>query len=249
MSNDLARAGQRRTALPGIVLAVMTLAFLLVSVARAEDPPIVAVGPVTASGNTASGDVGSDAKTNACVNDDRSHADPSASDGDPVKLNQGSCQEAAGSSAGSGGSQGGSGPQAGSGSQKSGSRGGSGSTRSNASATTGVAAGNAAGLRIARVRPVTDGVSKTKSFRVLVTLKDMQGRLVRDAIVTISKAPGARNTVSGMCSAFSNRLGQATIVVHVPNESLGKRLFLKISARTPKARSIALRSVRLPALG
>ena len=248
MSNDLARAGQRRTALPGIVLAVMTLAFLLVSVARADDPPIVAVGPITASGNTASGDVGSDAKTNACVNDEHSNADPSASDGAPVKLNQGSCQEAAGSS-GSGGSQSGSG-QTGSGSQKPGSvRGTSGSTRSNAGATTRVAAANAVGLRIARVRHVTDGVSKTKSFRTLVTLKDLQGRLVRDAIVTIRKAPGTRNTVSGMCSAFSNRLGQATIVVHVPNQSLGKRLFLKISARTPKARSIAHRSVRLPALG
>jgi hypothetical protein len=249
MSNDLAKAGQKRTALPSLVLSVMTLAFLLVSVARAEDPPIVAAGPVTASGNTASGDVESGGKTNACVNDEHSNADPSASDGSVVNLNQGNCQ-GAGSSSGSGGSQSGSGPQTGSGSPKPGSvRGTSGSTRSNAGAATGVAAANAVGLRIAGVRHVTDGVSKTKSFRTLVTLKDMQGRLVRDAIVTISKAPGARNTVSGMCSAFSNRLGQATIVVHVPNQSLGKRLFLKISARTPKARSVALRSLRLPALG
>jgi hypothetical protein len=84
---------------------------------------------------------------------------------------------------------------------------------------------------------------------MIVTLRDLQGRLVRDAIVSISKAPGARNTVSGMCSTFSNRLGQAAIVVHVDNRLLGKRLFLKISARTPQARAITLRSLRLPARG
>jgi hypothetical protein len=247
MSNELKAAAQKRAALPSLVLAVMAVAFLLVSVARAEDPPIVSVGPVTSSGNTASGEVDSDAKTNACVNDERSNADPSASDGGVVKLNEGSCQEA-GSSPGSGGSPTGSGPKTGTGSQKQGSvRGPSGSTRSNASAT--VAAAKAVGLKIARVRHVTDGVSKTKHFRVLVTLKDMQGRLVRDAIVTVSKVPGTRNTVSGMCAALSNRLGQATIVAHVANKSLGQRLFLKVTARTPKARAIALRSVRLPALG
>lgn len=246
MSSELKAAAQKRAELPSLVLAVMAVAFLLVSVARAEDPPIVSVGPVTASGNTASGDVDSGAKTNACVNDEQSHANPSASDGGIVKLNQGSCQEA-GSSSGSGGSQTGSGPQTGSASQKQGSVRPSGSTRSNASTT--IAAANAAGLRIARVRHVTDGVSKSKRFRVLVTLKDMQGRLVRDAIVTISKVRGTRNTVSGTCSAFSNKLGQASIAVHVAHKALGQRLFLKVSARTPKARSIALRSVRLPAHG
>jgi hypothetical protein len=39
------------------------------------------------------------------------------------------------------------------------------------------------------------------------------------------------------------------VVVHVDQRSLGNRLFLKISARTPKARAVTLRSVRLPALG
>jgi hypothetical protein len=210
----------------------------------------VSVGPVTASGNTASGEVESDGQANACVNDERSQADPSASEtGSMVNLNQGSCQTSGGSSGGTG-SQAGGQSGAGTGSkQPSSARGTSGSTRSGAAATASVAAGNAVGLRIARVRPTTKGVSTTKHFRVLVTLKDLQGRLVRGAIFSVGRAPGARNTVSGTCSTFSNRLGQANVVVHVDKRSLGKRLFLKISARTPKARAITLRSVRLPATG
>jgi len=221
----------------------MAVAFLLVSVARAEDPPIVSVGTVSSNGNTASGDVGSGGTTNACLNDDHSQADPSASDsGSAVKLNQGSCQ--AGSSSGTGGSQTGSGSQA-----PGSTRGVSGSTKSSASATAWVTSANAVGLRIVRVRHVTKGVSVTKRFRVLVTLRDVRGKLVRDAIVTISRVPGAQSTISGKYSTFSNRFGQATIRVPVAKRMLGKRLFLKISARTPKAHAIALRSVRVPALG
>lgn len=251
MSNDVTTTRQRYAVLPSMVLAVLAIAFLLGSAARAEDPPVVSVGPVTASGNTASGEVGSDGQADACVNDERSQADPSASEtGSMVNLNQGGCQSSSGSSAGTG-SQAGGQSGAGTGSKRpSSARGTSGSTRSGgAAATASVAAGNAVGLRIARVRPTTRGVSTTKRFRVLVTLKDLQGRLVRDAIVSVGKAPGARNTVSGTCSTFSNRLGQANVVVHVDKGSLGKRLFLKISARTPKARAITLRSVRLPATG
>lgn len=108
---------QKRTALPGLVLAVSTVAFLLVSAARAEDPPVMSVPPVSASGNT------------------------------------------------------------------------------------------------------------------------------------IAKVPGARNTIAGKYPTFSNGLGQATVRVSVAKRLLGRRLFLKISARTVRARAVTLRSVRLPALG
>jgi hypothetical protein len=250
MSNNLTTTRQRNAVLPSVVLIVLAVAFLLASGARAEDPPIVSVGPVTASDNTASGDVDSEGKANACVNDEHSQADPSESEtGSMLNLNQGSCQASSGSSADTGTQTGGE-SSAGSGSKKpTSTRGTSGATRSGAASTASVAAGDAVGLKIARVRSSTKGVSTTKHFRVLVTLKDLKGRLVRDAIVSIGKAPGAVNTVSGTCSSFSNRLGQANVVVHVDQQSLGKRLFLKISARTPKARAIALRSVRLPATG
>lgn len=185
-------------------------------------------------------------ETTACVNDDESQADPSTTSAGALKLNQGSCQESGGTS-GSGGSQAGSGSRTDQGSQTGSVRGASGSTSSSVTTTAWVAAANAVGLRIVRVRHVTKGASVTKRFRAFVTLRDVRGKLVRDAIVTISRVPGARNT-SGKYSAFS-RFGQATIGVPVANRLIGTRLFLKISARTPKARSIVLRSVRLPALG
>ena len=80
MSNDLATAGRRHRALPSLVLAVIAVAFLLVSVARAEDPPIVSAGPISSGGNTASGSVGSGGQVGTCVNDQSSGADPSNQD-------------------------------------------------------------------------------------------------------------------------------------------------------------------------
>jgi hypothetical protein len=91
-------------------------------------------------------------------------------------------------------------------------------------------------------------VAVTKRFRVLVTLRDMRGKYVRSAIVSVSRVPGAVSRTSGVGSAFSNKSGQATIVAPVTESMLGKRLFLKIGARTPSARAIAVRSLRLPAL-
>jgi len=232
MNDDLAIPGRnRRRALPGLVLALMAVAVVLASGARADDPPIVSVGPVSSNGNTASGSVGSDGKTEACVNDQHSGSDPSASDpNNAAQLNDASCQATEGSSAtGASGTT-------------------SGGNRTS-SATASVASANAVGLRIVRVRHFTRGVSVTKRFRVLITLRDVRGRFVRDAIVSVSRMPGARNTISGMHSTFSNRLGQARLVLPVARRMLGKRLYLKISARTPTARTLALRSVRLPRLG
>ena len=227
---------RRLGALPGLVLVAVAFAVLLASGARAEDPPIVSAGPIGSGGNTASGSVGSGGQVGTCVNDQRSAADPSSSDPDTAaKLNEGSCQEAAGSAAGTG---------------STGSTAGSRSRSGAASAAAAwVSSSQAVGLRIVRVRHVTKRVSVTKRFRVLVTLRDLRGRFVRDAIVSVNRVPGAPNTVSGLHSTFSNKFGQASIRVPVTTRMLGKRLFLKIAARTPKARSITLRSVRLPALG
>ena len=112
-----------------------------------------------------------------------------------------------------------------------------------------VSAGQAIGLRIVRVRHLTKNAGVTKHFRVLVSLRDTRGRLVRGAIVSVSRAPGAENTISGVYATYTNKVGQASVSVAVAKRMLGKRLFLKIGARTPNARAITLRSVRLPALG
>ena len=227
--------GRRPGALPGLVLVAVAFAIVLASGARAEDPPIASVGTVVAAGNTASGSVASGGKTDACVNSEDSTVDPSAKNG-IAKINTGSCASAHDSS-GSTGSTGSTGAKA-----------RSGGTKSTVAAGW-VSSSQAVGLRIVRVRHVTKGVSVTKRFRVLVTLRDLRGRYVRYAIVSVSRVPSAVNTISGVHSTFSNRSGQASITVPVTKSMLGKRLFLKIGARTPKARAITLRSVRLPAVG
>jgi hypothetical protein len=233
------RVGTRRTmALPGLLLVVAAFAIALASGARAHDPPIVSVGSVEAVDNTASGSVASGGQTDACVNDGSSTADPSATNG-PVQLDTGSCAGAEGSPASAGGSLAATG--------STGSKAGASGGKSSAT-TAAVSSSDAIGLRIARVRHLTNGVAVTKRFRVLVTLRDMRGKYVRGAIVSVSRVPGAASTTSGVSSAFSNKSGQATIVVPVTESMLGKRLFLKIGARTASARAIAVRSLRLPAL-
>jgi hypothetical protein len=221
-------------ALPGLVLVVVAFAIVLASGARAHDPPIVSVGPFGVGGNTASGSTDSSGQTDACVNDGTSTVDPSPeTTNSAVNLNTGSCASAEGSSAATG---------------STGANAGAVGAKSSATAAW-VSASEAIGLRIARVRHLTKGVSVTKRFRVLVTLRDMRGRYVRNAIVSVSRVPSAVSTISGVHSAFSNRSGQATIAVPVTKKMLGKRLFLKIGARTPNARAMTLRSVLLPALG
>ena len=243
MKNEQTMRARRLGALPGLVLVVVAFAIVLASGARAEDPPIVSVGPISAGGNTASGSVGSGGQSDACVNDESSAVDPStANTSGAVSVNTGSCASAQGSSTGTG-STGSTGSKGSTGSSA-----GAGGAKSSATAAW-VSSSQAFGLRIVRVRHVTKGVSVKKRFRVLVTLRDLRGRYVRNAIVSVSRVPSAVKTISGVHSTFSNRSGQATIAVPVTKSMLGKRLFLKIGARTPRARAITLRSVRLPALG
>ena len=59
MSNKQSNGAGTHQLLPGLVLASVALAVVFASGARAHDPPIVSVGPVSSGGNTASGSVDS----------------------------------------------------------------------------------------------------------------------------------------------------------------------------------------------
>jgi hypothetical protein len=99
-----------------------------------------------------------------------------------------------------------------------------------------------------RLTPGTLRSALSKNFRMLVTIKDGRGFRVRGAVVSVSRVPGTRTTVSGMHAGFSNRTGVARVLVPVTTRMFGNRVFLKITARTPKARAVTLRSVLLPRL-
>jgi hypothetical protein len=107
-----------------------------------------------------------------------------------------------------------------------------------------VTAGEALGIRIAKVRYLVKGVPRTKRLRMLVTVKDRRGYLIRGAKITVrSKGPGRlkRRTQAKL----SARTGQATFTLRVRPATLGKRLFMVTVGRTPTAKASKVTSVRV----
>ena len=217
--------GRLQRALPTLVLAAIAAALALSATAVAE--PIVTIPPTNVAGTDVSGSAESDPQADACIGSQHSGADPA--DPSVVELNDASCTSGGGASGTTGSS-------------------GTGAGGSISSTATTVAAGNAVGLRITAVRKLMKNVNVRRNFRLLVTLRDTRGLLVRGAIVSVGRVPGSRATVSGLHAGYSNKHGVAAILVPVTKRMFGKRLFLKIAARTPKARAVALRSVSLPRL-
>ena len=102
------------------------------------------------------------------------------------------------------------------------------------------------GLRIARVQYLTRDVTLTKRFRVWVTLRDLNGRRVRDAVVRVGPVAGARYTVAGAAATYTDRNGQARLVLTATSSMLGRLVMLQIAARTPSVRAATVGTVRLP---
>jgi hypothetical protein len=241
-------------ALPAVLLGLAVAALAVSSVAAAEDPPIISVGPIGVGGTNVSGSVGPDPDVDVCLGDQHSGADPA--DPSVVQLNDASCTATAGTPGG------GAGPSA----SQSGSSSASSGAGASAAATAGAAAGSSArtgpagttaasvaatdaiGLRIVKVRPLVRNVRTSRNFRLVVTVRDGRGLLVNGTIVSAGRLPGSASTVSGLHAGFSDKAGVARIVVPVTRAMFGKRLHLRIAARTPKARAVALRSVLLPRL-
>jgi hypothetical protein len=225
-------------ALPTLVLAAVAAALVLSATAVADQ--IVTVPPISAGSTEVSGSVDGDPQADVCVGDQHSGADPG--DSTIVQLNDASC--ASGSGTGGGGT----------GTTGSGSRTGTtgstetGTSGSSASTATTVASADAVGLEIAAVRKLMKNIGTRRNFRLVVTVRDTRNLLVRGAIVVVGRVPGSQATISGLHAGFSNKRGLATILVPVTKRMFGKKLFVKIAARTPKARAVALRSVSLPRL-
>lgn len=237
------KPGTLRKALPMFVLAAIAAALALSSTAVAD--PIVTVPPINVGGTTVSGSADSDPQADACIGDQHSGADPA--DSSAIQLNDASCASGGGTGATGSGSGSGGGQSAGS--RPSGTTGstGTGTTGNRALTATTVAAADAIGLRIA-IRKQMRNVSLRRNFRLFVTVRDTRGLLVRGAIVSAGRVPGSQATISGLHAGYSNKRGLATILVPVTKQMFGKKLFVKIAARTPKARAVALRSVSLPRL-
>jgi hypothetical protein len=109
---------------------------------------------------------------------------------------------------------------------------------------TSVAASSAVGLKIVKVRYVAKGVATTKRLRMIVTVKDNRGYLVRGATIKIRSKAAGRLTRRAQTKA-SSKVGQAAFVLRVKPRILGKRLVMVAVARTPTAKAAKTTSIRL----
>jgi hypothetical protein len=119
----------------------------------------------------------------------------------------------------------------------------------NTAAGPSIAAASADGVMIAKVRYITKIVRAKKRFRMIVTVKDRRGRLVRDAIVRVRPTnfqARKRFVVGKQRTKRSSKIGQANFLVLIRRHALGKRLYMVTVAQTPKAKAQKTTSARMP---
>jgi hypothetical protein len=108
-----------------------------------------------------------------------------------------------------------------------------------------VSARDAIGIRIVKIRYVRKGVLRTHRIRMIVTVRDARGRLIRGATIRVTaKGHKLANRPRG---ARSGARGNATIALRIRLSAYGKRLVTVTLARTPRAKARKTTSVRVPA--
>jgi hypothetical protein len=255
----------RRLSLAVVALVGVVACAVIAGSARADNqPPVVSVGPASDPNGsvTASGTAGSGGQTDACLNNQHSSANPSSANTQgAASVNDSTCQKGSGSTNGAGASGGaqtaGNGRTVSSTGSAASSAGAQGASTNRNAATSSVSrAGKAAatvaavdahGIQIVRVKYVKTQVATRRLLRLYVTVRDIDHRLVRDAIVSVKPLPNARQTIRVTLATFSNKLGRASLAVPLTTQMLGKRLRFLIQARTPNAHALELGSVSIPA--
>jgi hypothetical protein len=111
-----------------------------------------------------------------------------------------------------------------------------------------VAAPQAVGLRVAGVRYVTKAFRKTKRVRMIVTIKDSLGRVVRGATVQVRGAPASR-LIGRPTLKRTGKLGRTSFLLKLRVRAYGKRLFTVILAKDANGQGTAEDLVRVPKLG
>lgn len=110
-----------------------------------------------------------------------------------------------------------------------------------------VSAAGAMGVRIAKIRYITRNVRRTKRLRVVLTIKDRRGLLIRNASVSVRSRFGGR-ILRNPRAKRTNRVGQAAFLLRARDAAFGKRLVMITVAKTPSAKASKSSSVRLPRL-
>ena len=111
-----------------------------------------------------------------------------------------------------------------------------------------VSASRADGVRIVKVRFFTRAAKRLHRVRMIVTVKDRRGRLIRGAKVSVSATKRGRLAHRPKATR-TGRKGKATVGLRLRKAALGKRLVVVVVARTPKAKARKTSSVAIPGRG
>ena len=108
-----------------------------------------------------------------------------------------------------------------------------------------VSASQAVGVRFARIAFFTTNVRKTHRVRMIVTVRDLRGSLVKGATVSVRSTKSGR-LVRAPKSALTGPKGSATILLPLRSVAFGRRLTVNTVARTPSAKVSRRNGVRIP---
>jgi hypothetical protein len=108
-----------------------------------------------------------------------------------------------------------------------------------------VSAANAVGLRIAKVRYYAKAARRTHRVRMVVTVKDRRGLLVRGAKIS-ARAIRAGRLVRQPKAGLTGSQGRATFVLRLRAAAYGKRLVVVSLAKTPRAKVSRKTTVFVP---
>jgi hypothetical protein len=111
--------------------------------------------------------------------------------------------------------------------------------------TTTVSAGSAVGIRITKIRYIRKGAVRAHRIRMIVTVRDRRGRLIRGATIRVT-AKGHKLAKRPRATR-SRAKGRATIPLRLRTSAYGKRLITVTLAKTPRAKARKTSAVRVPA--
>jgi hypothetical protein len=95
------------------------------------------------------------------------------------------------------------------------------------------------------VRYYKQAALRTHRLRMIVTLRDRRGLLVRGAKITVRSTKAGR-LVRKPRTSLSGRKGQATFVLRLRAAAFGKRLVVVTLAKTPRAKVSRKTAVLVP---
>jgi hypothetical protein len=108
-----------------------------------------------------------------------------------------------------------------------------------------VSAGEAQGVRIAKIRYFAKGIRRTRRLRIVVTVRDRRNVLIHGAVVTLRSARTGR-IVGRSKMRRTNMNGKAKFLLGVRRAAFGKRNVFVTTAKTPHAKVTKRTTLRLP---